>query len=87
VCTKPKWLTNPHKILRVGYYWPTFFKDAHAYARRCKIYQKCVGCEKKPAVPLQPVIVEEPFEQWGLDIIGEINPHSFKTTLVYPDHN
>jgi hypothetical protein len=26
--------------------------------------------------PLQPVVVEENFEQWGLDIIGEINTHS-----------
>jgi hypothetical protein len=22
--------------------------------------------------------VEEPFEQWGLDVVGEINPHSSK---------
>jgi hypothetical protein len=25
--------TTTHKILRVGYYWPTVFKDAHAYSR------------------------------------------------------
>jgi len=44
--------TFAHKILGVGYYWPTFFKDAHAYAWRCKIFQKCVGHKKKPIVPL-----------------------------------
>jgi len=27
---------------------------------------------------LQPVSIEQPFEQWGLDIIGEIVPHSSK---------
>jgi hypothetical protein len=25
--------TTAHKILRANYYWPTLFKDAHAYAR------------------------------------------------------
>ena len=27
--------TTTHKILRVGYYWPTLFKDAHAHVRKC----------------------------------------------------
>ena len=30
----------------------------------------------KATGPLQPVIISEPFEQWGIDIIGEINPNS-----------
>ena len=29
-----------HKILRVGYYWPTLFKDAHAYVRKCDTCQR-----------------------------------------------
>jgi len=28
--------------------------------------------------PLQPIVVEEPFKQWGLDVIGEIFCHSSK---------
>ena len=27
--------TTAHKILRVGYYWPTLFRDAYAVARKC----------------------------------------------------
>jgi hypothetical protein len=27
-----------NKVLRVGYYWPTLFKDAHDYAQK---YQIC----------------------------------------------
>jgi hypothetical protein len=68
--------TTAHKVLRAGYYWPTLFKDAHALCRKCIICQKAAGRVKKAAFPLQPVTVDSPFQQWGLDIIGPINPSS-----------
>ena len=37
-----------------------------------------MGKERKLAFPLHPVIVQNPFEQWGLDVVGEINPNSSK---------
>jgi len=64
--------------LRVKYYWPTFFKDAHAYSQSYEVCQKFVGREYKVVVSLQPIFVEETFEQWGLEIISEINTHSSK---------
>eukprot|EP00253_Pinus_taeda_P014792 PITA_14792 len=67
-----------HKILRAGYYWPTLFKDSHSYVRKCQICQTTAGRQRKPSMPLQPVNIEQPFSQWGLDIIGEIVPHSSK---------
>jgi hypothetical protein len=70
--------TMTHNILREGYYWPTLFRDAHAYVRRCKVCQMSAGKEKKVAIPLQPMSISRPFEQWGIDIIGEINPNSSK---------
>lgn len=27
-------------------------------------------------MPLKPVVIEAPFMQWGLDLIGEINTNS-----------
>ena len=54
------------------------FKDAHAHARKCEICQVNVGRERRPTFPLQPVSIENPFEQWGLDVVGEINPNSSK---------
>ena len=45
--------------------------------RKCKIFQTASGRQRKPTFPLQPVNIEEPFEQWGLYIIGEITPHSY----------
>jgi len=65
--------TIAHKVLRARYYWPTLFRDAHTFARKCTKCQKCAGRFKKAALPLQPVLIEEPFQQWGLDIIGPIN--------------
>jgi hypothetical protein len=70
--------TTAHRIIRSGYYWPTIFKDSYAMVRKCFSCQKFSGKMKKVAMPLQPVLVEEPFAQWGLDVIGPINPKSSK---------
>lgn len=70
--------TTAHKILHVGYYWPSLFKYAHTYVRSRKTCQIASGRERKDALPLQPENIEQPFEKWGLDVIGEIDPHSFK---------
>lgn len=56
--------TTAHKILHAGYYWPTIFKDAHEYARKCKACQNMTERERKPTFPLQPVNIQQPFEQW-----------------------
>lgn len=44
--------------------------------RTCKECQYYTGRCRKEAMPLQPIVVEEPFAQWGLDFIGMINPPS-----------
>ena len=70
--------TTAHKVLRAGYYWPTLFRDSHAHARKCQIYQVNVGRERRPAFPLHPITNQNPFKQWGLDVVGEIKPNSSK---------
>eukprot|EP00253_Pinus_taeda_P031826 PITA_31826 len=70
--------TTAHKVIHARYYWPTLFRDAHEYVRKCPSCQTSSGRLKKSAFPLQPVNIEQPFEQWGLDIIGEITPNSSK---------
>ena len=57
-----------HKILRASYYWRTLFKYAHSYMRRCQVCQTTTGRQKKPSFLLQPVNIDQPFEQWGLDV-------------------
>jgi hypothetical protein len=67
-----------HKIIRVGFYWPSVFKDSYATIRKCVSCQQFSGKMKKYAMPLQPISVEQPFSQWGLDVVGPINPKSSK---------
>jgi len=62
--------TNAHKILRVGYYWPTLFMDPRAYERIYKTFQLSIGKEKKLSIPLQTVNISRPFEQWGINFVG-----------------
>jgi hypothetical protein len=70
------WRATAYKILRAGYYWPKLFSDASVKVRACYSCQIFTGKQKIPALPLVPVKTEAPFQQWGLDFIGEINPHS-----------
>jgi len=44
-----------------------------------KHYHKCQIFERKKKLqplPLKPIEVSAPFQQWGLDFIGEIHPTS-----------
>jgi hypothetical protein len=75
--------TIAHKILGVGYYWPTLFKGTQTYARNCKTCQVSVGREKRVAVPLQPMTVSRPFELRRLYIIGDITPISSNIMIIY----
>jgi hypothetical protein len=68
--------TTTHKILREGYYWPTIFLDVHQFVRKCEPCQLFTEKQKLTALPLQPVVVEAPFHQWGLDFIGKFKDNS-----------
>lgn len=57
--------------------------------RTCRNGQFFAGRPKLPALPLQPVIVEAPFQQWGLDFIGKFKENSsngFKWILTCTDY-
>jgi hypothetical protein len=70
------WKSTTYKILRAGYYWPSLFYDVCAKVRACEKCQRFVGKQKLKSLPLKPVNVSAPFQQWALDFIGEIHPPS-----------
>jgi hypothetical protein len=70
------WKNTANKILRAGFYWPTLFADVHKKVtsfHKCQIFE---GKRKLLPLPLKPISIEAPFQQWGLDFIGEIHPPS-----------
>jgi hypothetical protein len=70
------WKATANKILRVGFYWPTLSVDVHKKVTSCHKCQVFEGKRKLLPLPLKPICVEAPFQQWGLDFIGEIHPPS-----------
>ena len=65
-----------HKVLRMGYYWPTIFRDAKKYVQACDSCQRMGQPNILDEMPLQPQLVVEPFDRWALDFVGPINPPS-----------
>lgn len=67
---------NSYKVLLLGYYWPSIFRDAKEYVKRCD------GCQRmgKPVpyddIPLLPQVLIDPFEKWALYFVGPISPPS-----------
>eukprot|EP00253_Pinus_taeda_P025538 PITA_25538 len=70
------WKSTTDKILRAGYYWPSLFVDVKKFTASCHKCQIFEGKRKLFPLPLKPISTEKPFQQWGLDFIGEIHPSS-----------
>ena len=77
-----------YKILSLGYYWPSLFKDTKEYVKRCDSCQRVGKPTPSNEMPLQPQVCIEPFEKWALDFVGPINPPSKqkKYILVCTDY-
>ena len=54
----------------------TLFSDVFSMVRACPECQKFAGRQKLFPFPLKPIVVDAPFQQWGLDFISEIYPPS-----------
>ena len=70
------WRATANKILRAGYFWPTMFRDIYKRIASCHECQMFEGKRNLMPMPLVPIYVEAPFQQWGLYFIGEIHPPS-----------
>ncbi|XP_011083337.1 uncharacterized protein LOC105165875 [Sesamum indicum] len=62
------------KIARQGYFWPTLMRDCKEFVRRCEKCQKFASQIHTHAVPMTPVSITCPFDQWGIDILGPFPP-------------
>jgi hypothetical protein len=62
------------KILQCGFYWPTIFKDSHEFCKTCEKCQMLGSISKRNMMPLNPIIVIEIFDCWGIDFMGPFPP-------------
>ena len=58
------------KVLQAGFFWPTIFKDAHAFVLSCDQCQRTGNISKRNEMPQQPILEVELFDVWGVDFMG-----------------
>ena len=62
------------RIKRMGYYWPTMVADCLRVAKTCRMCQLHSPYIHQAPNPLHPTIASWPFDAWGTDIVGPIEP-------------
>ncbi|GJR41395.1 reverse transcriptase domain-containing protein [Tanacetum coccineum] len=58
------------KVYESGFYWPSVFKDANEYVRRCDACQRSGNISSRNEMPQNNIHVCEVFDVWGLDFMG-----------------
>ena len=73
--------------MKLNFFWPTLFSDAHTYCSTCLKCQASVDLRKKDAMPLCPVIEVKIFDLWGIDFMGPFpNSNGFEYILTAVDY-
>ena len=75
------------KILQADFYWPTLFKDVHAYVQACDRCQRTGGWSGRNEIPLNYILEVEIFNVWGVDFMGPFpSSRGNKCILVAVDY-
>ena len=70
------------KVLQSGFYWPSLFKDAHTMCRECDKYQRLGKISRRHMMPLNPILVVDIFDVWGIDFMGPFRS-SFEYIYIF----
>ena len=65
--------TTATKVLQLGFYWPSLFKDAHLFVSTCDKCQRS-GSISKDEPPMSTILEVELFDLWGMDFMGPFPP-------------
>ena len=69
------------KVLQLGFYWPTLFKDAQAFVVACDRCQRTGNISKRNEMPLKNILEVELFDVWGIDFMGPF-PSSYNNKYI-----
>jgi len=69
-------MTTVNRICTLGYWWPSMIRDVRTFVNNCDQLQRTRAPTFRNHWPLTPIIPLAPFEKWGIDFIGPINPAS-----------
>ncbi|RVW29370.1 Retrovirus-related Pol polyprotein from transposon 297 [Vitis vinifera] len=58
------------KVLQSGFTWSSLFKDAHIMCRSCDRCQRLGKLTKRNQMPMNPILIVELFDVWGIDFMG-----------------
>ena len=64
------------KLLQSGFHWPYLFKDAHTMYRECDKCQRLGKISHHHMMPLNPILVLNLFNVWGIDFMGPLKDTS-----------
>ncbi|XP_070040309.1 uncharacterized protein [Nicotiana tomentosiformis] len=56
-----------------SFFWPTLFKDAHAFVKKCDQCQRTGSITKRNEMPLNNILEVEIFDVWGIDFMGQFS--------------
>ncbi|GKC69670.1 reverse transcriptase domain-containing protein [Tanacetum coccineum] len=80
-------LVMAKKVYESGFYWPSVFKYANEYVRRCDACQRSGNISSRNEMPQNNIQVCEVFDVWGLDFIGPFpNSRGNKYILLAGDY-
>ena len=82
-------LTTIERIRAAGYWWPTMNKDVRNFVRSCDPCQRTGNPTFRNHWPLTPIVPLAPFEKWGVDYIGPIQPlgsHRHRYIILATDY-
>ena len=69
------------KVLQAGFYCPSLFKNTYTMCKQCKKCQRLGKISRRHMMPLNPILVVELFDVWGIDFMGPF-PTSFGYTYI-----
>ncbi|XP_077242601.1 uncharacterized protein LOC143883128 [Tasmannia lanceolata] len=70
-----------HKVLQCGFYWPSLFRDSFDFCKACRSCQSLGRVTKRNMMSLNPILVVEIFDVWGIDFMGPF-PNSFGNLYI-----